>query len=326
MEKSVLITGMTGQDGSYLAELLLARGDKVHGLSRRDISANNDCPLIPPAAFSRIHWHVATIEEYASLRDAIAQVKPDELYHLAAQSVVNHSPEAASSTLATNIQGTQHILEAVLEVVPECRVCIAGSCQMFDDRETPPYSESSPRQPRNIYGISKQAAFELTRYYREERGLHCGTAILFNHESPRRGRQFVTRKISRAAASIKLGKSSSFSLGNLGACRDWGFAGDYVDGMARMLTLPSGDDFVFATGVGHTVEDFAARAFECVDLEFRDYLEVDESLLRTTDSRRMIGDINKAKQKLDWSPSVNFEELVKMMVEHDLNDLQRNEK
>jgi GDPmannose 4,6-dehydratase len=317
--KRACITGITGQDGSYLAELLLEKGYEVHGLVRR--TAIED----PTRRFSRlkhllprIHLHAASMESFPSLYVRISQIQPDELYHLAAQSFVSFSFEDAFSTFQSNIQGTHYVLESVRQCAPHCRVYFAGSSEMFGKVTEVPQSETTRFHPRSPYGISKVAGFDLARNYREAYGLFVCSGILFNHESPRRGFEFVTRKITSFAAKIKAGREKVLPLGNLNAKRDWGFAKDYVLAMHLMLQQSQPDDFVVATGETHSVREFCEFAFARVGLDYRKHVEVREELFRPSEVMLLCGNAAKAKTVLGWEPAVNFHQLVEMMVDQDL--------
>jgi GDPmannose 4,6-dehydratase len=317
--KKALITGITGQDGSYLSELLLKKGYEVHGIVRR-------VALEDPQArmwrirhiLDQIHIHSASMESYASIFNIIADIKPDECYHLAAQSYVSYSFEDEFSTINTNLNGTHYMLSAIKRQAPDCRFYFAGSSEMFGHVNETPQNESTPFHPRSPYGISKMAGFELTRNYREAYGLFVLSGILFNHESPRRGAEFVTRKISTAAAKIKLGKQKEVRLGNLEAKRDWGHARDYVKAMWLMLQQEIPEDFVIATGRSRAVREFLETAFSYVGLDYNNYLITDDELYRPAEVNILQGDASKARNKLKWSPTVSFEDLVKEMVESDL--------
>lgn len=320
--KKVLITGITGQDGSYLAEYLLEKGYEVHGVVRRVALEDPERRLVRISnILPDIKLHSGSLESYASIFNVIETVKPDECYHLAAQSFVAYSFEDAFSTLNININGTLNVLSAVLQRVPKCRVYFAGSSEMFGLVREVPQTESTPFHPRSPYGISKVAGFDLTRNYREAYGVYACSGILFNHESPRRGFEFVTRKITNAVAEIKMGVTNRLRLGNLKAQRDWGFAGDYVKAMWKMLQQDEPDDYVIATGQTHSVEEFLEVAFSYAGLKWQDYVEVDEVLYRPSEVYQLTGDYSKAKKVLGWTPSVEFQGLVEMMVECDLQKL-----
>lgn len=317
--KRALITGITGQDGSYLSELLLEKGYEVHGIVRR-------VALEHPQArmwrirhlLDRIHIHSASMESYASIFNIVSDIKPDECYHLAAQSYVSYSFEDEFSTINTNLNGTHFVLSSLKRQAPDCRIYFAASSEMFGKVKETPQNEDTPFHPRSPYGISKLAGFELTRNYREGYGMFALSGILFNHESPRRGPEFVTRKISSGAAKIKWGLENKIRLGNLDAKRDWGHAKDYTYAMWLMLQQDEPEDFVIATGISHSVKEFLEAAFSYADLNFIDYLVLDETLYRPAEVKLLQGDASKARRKLNWSPTISFEELVKDMVEGDL--------
>ena len=313
-----MISGITGQDGSYIAELLLSKGYEVHGIVRRVAIEDPEHRLTRLDAIrSRIHVHAASLESYASIHQVVAQVMPDECYHLAAQSFVSYSFDDEFSTLNANINGTHYLLAAVKNIVPHCRFYFAGSSEMFGKAEEVPQTERTRFHPRSTYGISKVAGFELTRNYREAYNLHASSGILFNHESPRRGFEFVTRKITSGVARILAGRSKELRLGNLEAKRDWGHAREYVYGMWLMLQQDAPDDYVIATGETHTVSEFAELAFAHVGLNWRDYIVPDADLFRPAEVNLLLGDASKARTKLGWSHRIGFEELVREMVEAD---------
>jgi len=323
--KRALITGITGQDGSYLAELLLDKGYEVHGIVRR-------VALEDPAhrlwriqhINDRITLHSASLESYASIFNVVERVKPDECYHLAAQSFVSYSFEDAFSTLNTNINGTLFILSAIEEKAPNCRFYFAGSSEMFGKVKETPQTENTPFHPRSPYGISKVAGFDLTRNFRESYGLYACNGILFNHESPRRGFEFVTRKITSTVVKIKLGIEKKLRLGNLEAKRDWGFAGDYVQAMWLMLQSERPDDYVIATNETHSVKEFVELAFNHVGLNWQEYVVIDEKFYRPSEVQLLLGDYTKGKKELGWEPTIRFEKIVKMMVEEDLRDIRND--
>jgi len=317
--KKALITGITGQDGSYLAELLLEKGYEVHGVVRRVAIEHPQARMWRIRhVLDRIHIHSASLESYASLFDIISDVKPDECYHLAAQSFVSYSFEDEFSTINTNLNGTHYVLSAIKRQAPECRFYFAASSEMFGNVKESPQNENTPFHPRSPYGISKMAGFELTRNYREAYGLFALSGILFNHESARRGAEFVTRKITSAAARIKLGLDSEIRLGNLEARRDWGHSRDYVRAMWLMLQQAEPEDYVIATGESHSVQEFLQAAFDYLGLNYRDHLMIDDELYRPSEVNILQGDATKARKKLGWAPTTSFEELVKEMVDGDL--------
>ena len=320
--KRALITGITGQDGSYLAEFLLEKGYEVHGVVRRVAIEDPEHRLWRIRhIIDKVKLHAASLESYASIFNVVEKVKPDECYHLAAQSFVSYSFEDEFSTINTNINGTHFVLSAIKDRTPHCRFYFAASSEMFGLAKETPQNEDTPFHPRSPYGISKVAGFDLTRNYREAYGLFAFNGICFNHESPRRGFEFVTRKISKAVAEIKLGLSKELRLGNLEVKRDWGYAEDYVKAMWLMLQQNEPEDYVIATGETHSVKEFVEIAFSHAGLDWQDYVIIDERFYRPADVYELKGDYSKAKKKLHWEPTVSFEELIKMMVEADLRRL-----
>ena len=323
--KRALITGITGQDGSYLAELLLEKGYAVHGIVRRVALEDPTHRLWRiQHILDNITLHAASLESYASIFNVVERVKPNECYHLAAQSFVSYSFEDAFSTLNTNINGTLFILSAIEEKATNCKFYFAGSSEMFGKVKETPQTENTPFHPRSPYGISKVAGFDLTRNYRESYGLFACNGILFNHESPRRGFEFVTRKITSTVAKIKLGLEKELRLGNLEAKRDWGYAGDYVRAMWLMLQQEKPDDFVIATNETHSVKEFVELAFNHVGLKWQEYVVTDEKFYRPSEVHLLLGDYSKGKKELGWEPTIHFETLVKMMVEADLNAIRND--
>jgi GDPmannose 4,6-dehydratase len=316
--KRALVTGITGQDGSYLAEWLLAHGYEVHGIVRRVALEDPDHRLSRLLGIlPRLKLHAASLESYASIHRVVHEVVPHECYHLAAQSFVSYSFDDEFSTLNVNINGTHFLLAALRALAPECRFYFAGSSEMFGMAEEAPQDEGTRFHPRSSYGISKVAGFHLTQNYREAYGMHASSGILFNHESPRRGFEFVTRKITAGAARILAGKSSELRLGNLDAQRDWGHASEYVTAMWRMLQQPEPDDYVVATGECHSVREFADLAFSCAGLDYRRYVKADPELYRPAEVNLLRGDASKARRVLGWTHRIRFEDLVKEMVEED---------
>jgi len=319
LKKRALITGITGQDGSYLAELLLEKGYEVHGIVRRVAFEDPVHRLWRiNQIVNKIHLHSASLESYASIFNVVEKVRPDEFYHLAAQSFVSYSFEDEFSTILSNINGTHYVLSALKQKAPDCRFYFAASSEMFGKVNETPQNENTPFNPRSPYGISKVAGFHLTKNYRETYGLHASSGILFNHESPRRGAEFVTRKITSQAARIKLGIEERIKLGNLEAKRDWGFAAEYVKAMWIMLQQEKPDDYVIGTGECHSVKEFLEAAFHYVELDPDKYLEIDETLYRPSEIMLLQADASKAKKALGWVPEVSFKELVKLMVDSDL--------
>tara|TARA_Y100000817_G_scaffold314557_1_gene313838 strand:- start:48 stop:1031 length:984 start_codon:yes stop_codon:yes gene_type:complete len=319
MKKIALITGVTGQDGSYLAEFLLKKKYIVHGLVRRVALEDENHRLWRIRhLIKKITLHPASLESYASLVKIIQKIKPTEVYHLGAQSYVDYSFKDEFSTLNTNINGTHYILSALKDFSPKTKFYFAGSSEMFGKVKQIPQNEDTPFHPRSVYGISKVAGYDLTRNYREAYKMFCCSGILFNHESPRRGFEFVTRKITHAVARIKYGIQKDLKLGNIDAKRDWGHASDYVEAMWLMLNQKKPKDYVISTGKHYTVREFAKLAFNQVNLDYRKYVKIDKKFYRPSDVETLLGDCKKAKNELNWKPKYNFDRLVKDMVKADL--------
>lgn len=317
--KKALITGITGQAGSYLAEFLLAKGYQVHGLVRRVAIEDPDHRLWRIRhLLDFVKLHPASLESHSSILHVMDQVVPDECYHLAAQSYVAYSFEDEFSTINTNISGTHHVLAALRSRAPHCRFYFAASSEMFGNAAHSPQDEATPFQPRSPYGISKLAGYHLTRNYREAYGMHALSGILFNHESPRRGFEFVTRKVSSTVAKIKLGLAKELRLGNLEARRDWGYTRDYVEAMWLMLQEDEPQEYVIATGETHSVRELIEAAFAHVDLDWRDYVVADATLYRPAEIYDLRGNAGRARERWGWEPKVRFEELVGLMVDSDL--------
>ncbi len=331
MNKVALITGITGQDGSYLTELLIAKGYAVHGIVRRSSSFStgriDHLYRDPHDPLRQLTLHYGDLADSTSLRRILEAVQPDEIYNLAAQSHVKVSFEQAEYTSDVVATGTLRLLESMRDVVARTgkpiRYYQAGSSEMFG-AAAPPQSETTPFYPRSPYAVAKVAAYWYTVNYREAYGLFACNGILFNHESERRGETFVTRKITRAVGRIKYGLQKKLYLGNLDARRDWGFAGDYVEAMWRMLQQATPDDYVIATGEAHSVREFLEAAFAHVELDWQDYVEIDPRYFRPTEVDHLLGDASKARQHLGWQPQVSFPALVARMVDHDL-ELARRE-
>ena len=317
--KRALITGITGQDGSYLAELLLAKGYEVHGIVRR--ASTETFERINHIA-GKVHLHQADLLDQLSIIDALKESNPDEVYNLAAQSFVPTSWKQPVLTGEFTAMGVTRMLEAIkLLGRDRIRFYQASSSEMFGKVQAVPQSEDTPFYPRSPYGVAKLYGHWITINYRESYGMYCTSGILFNHESPRRGREFVTRKVTDGVARIKLGLAKELRLGNLDAKRDWGFAGDYVRAMWLMLQQDKPDDYVVATGETHTVQKLVETAFTCVDLDWKKYVTIDPALVRPAEVDLLIGDPAKAKRQLGWVPEVSFEQLVQMMVKTDLERL-----
>jgi GDPmannose 4,6-dehydratase len=323
--RRALITGVNGQDGSYLAELLLAKGYEVHGVVRRDAMEDPVHRLVNIAGVRNdIRLHVGSLDNHLSIYKIVAAVRPDECYHLASSSFVSYSFEDESSIVANNFNATHSLLSSLMELAPACRVYFAGSSEMFGDAKASPQNEATPFNPRSVYGISKLAAFHLARNYREHHRMFVAAGILYNHESPRRGHQFVTRKISSTVAKIKLGHAQNLSLGNIDARRDWGYAPDYVRAMFAMLQKDAPGDYVVATGVMHTVKEFLKAAFTVVGLDYERYVTVNPEYFRPSEAVPLCGNASLARRELDWAPSKTFEAIVEEMVLADLQLLEQS--
>ena len=321
--KKAIITGITGQDGSYLAELLLAKGYEVHGIVRR--SSTETFERIAHLG-SRVTLHQADLLDQLSIIDALKQVRPDEVYNLAAMSFVPTSWKQPVLTGDFTGIGVTRVLEAVRLLDPKhIRFYQASSSEMFGKVQETPQKESTPFYPRSPYGVAKVYGHWITVNYRESYGMFCCSGILFNHESERRGKEFVTRKVTDGAARIKLGLANELRLGNLDARRDWGFAGDYVEAMYLMLQQDKPDDYVVATGETHTVGDLVQLAFDMMELDWRKYVVQDPNFIRPAEVDLLIGDPSKARKKLGWTPKVSFEELVQRMVRADMERLSRGQ-
>jgi GDPmannose 4,6-dehydratase len=321
-----LITGITGQDGSYLAEHLLALGYEVHGIVRRVAIEDPQRRLQRIRGIvDRVHLHPGGLENYASIFRVLSQNRFDECYHLAAQSFVAESFADGFSTMTTNIHGTHHILAALHETNPHCRFYFAGSSEMFGRVRETPQNEHTPFHPRSPYGISKVTGYWLTVNYREAYRMFACNGILFNHEGPRRGHEFVTRKVTSTAAQIKLGLAHELRIGNLDARRDWGHAADYVRAMHLMLQQPAPADYVVATGETHSVRELCELAFAELDLDYRDYVAIDEQFYRPAEVELLQGDSAKARSVLGWEPRYHFKDLVREMVQTDFELLQQNQ-
>jgi GDPmannose 4,6-dehydratase len=317
--KKAFITGITGQDGSYLAEFLLGKGYKVYGFVRRVALEDEhhrmsrilhilaDIELIP-----------GSIESYPSIFKAISSVKPDEIYHLAAQSFVSYSFEDEFSLLQSNISGVHYMLSAVYDIIPDAKFYFAASSEIFGNVHETPQNENTHFHPRSVYGISKVAGFDLTRNYREAYNLFACNGILYNHESPRRGFEFVTRKITSHVAMIKLGIKNKLELGNIDAQRDWGHAKDYIQAMWLMLQQEKPDDYVVSSGKAHSVREFCEKAFLHVGLNYKDYVVINKKFFRPAEADMLVGDCKKAKDELNWKPDYAFNDIISEMVESDL--------
>lgn len=313
--RTALVTGITGQDGSYLAELLLARGYRVVGTTRATGTADT---WRIRHLLSRVELLALDLRDGAAVRGVVARIAPHEVYHLAAASRVDRSWERPMESLEANAGSTVHLMDAVRHEAPRARMVVASSCEIFGRPEQAPQSECTPIRPASPYGVSKAAAYWLAANYRDSHGLHVASAILYNHESPRRGEAFVTRKISMGVARIACGQATTLTLGNLDGRRDWGFAGDYMDALWRMQQLEAPCDLVVGSGVAHSVRDFCERAFAVAGLDYRAHVVSDDGLLRPVDATTLVADASLARERLEWGPTVDFGGLVEMMVFADL--------
>ncbi|NLF38813.1 GDP-mannose 4,6-dehydratase [bacterium] len=321
MAKKAFVTGVTGQDGSYLTELLLGKGYEVHGIIRRSSSFNTariEHLYHDPHQKSRLHLEYGELTDGSRLRELLGDIRPDEVYNLGAQSHVRVSFDEPLYTVEADALGTLNVLEALRRLDPMPRFYQASSSEMYGLVQEVPQSETTPFHPRSPYACAKVYSYWQTVNYREAYNVFGCNGILFNHESPRRGETFVTRKITRAATRIKLGLQEKLYLGNIDAKRDWGFAGDYVEAMWLMLQQNEPDDYVVATGETHSVREFLDEVFGCLDMDWKEFVEIDPRYFRPSEVDLLLGDPGKAQRKLGWKPKVTFKELARMMVEHDL--------
>jgi GDPmannose 4,6-dehydratase len=326
MSKKALVTGITGQDGSYLAELLLEKGYEVHGIIRRASTFNTSRldAIYSDLHFpkNKLHLHYGDLSDGSNLARLLGKIQPDEVYNLAAQSHVRVSFDAPEYTADVTGTGTVRLLEAIREIGIKPRFYQASSSEMYGLVQEVPQKETTPFYPRSPYGCAKVYSYWVTVNYRESYGMHASNGILFNHESPRRGETFVTRKITRAAAHIKLGLQEKLFLGNLDSKRDWGYAKEYVEAMWLMLQQPEGDDYVVATNETHTIRECLDVAFARLDLDWKKYVEIDPRYYRPAEVDLLIGDYSKAKRKLGWEPKTTFKGLIELMTDADLKLLQ----
>lgn len=325
-QKIALVTGISGQDGSYLTEQLLGHGYEVHGIVRRSSTTArtrldqlfNDKSIYG----SRLFLHYAELDDTTTIRRILTRTKPDELYHLAGQSHVGASFDIPETTCQFTAMGTLKLLEIVRDLERQPKMLHISSSEIFGRPESSPQNETTPMRPVTPYGIAKAFATQMVTLYRESFGLFACNAICYNHESPRRGESFVTRKITRAAASIAMGSKEPLRLGPLTAVRDWGYAPEYVDAMWRMLQQPEPGDYVLSTGEGNTVETFLSRAFQAVDRDWKDHVQYDARFARPSEVADLVGDSSKAKQLLGWTAETRLADLAKLMVQHDRSLLQ----
>lgn len=317
--KKALITGLAGQDGSYLAEMLLEKGYEVHGIVRRIAIEDSEHKLRNVShLLDRIKLHVASLDNVLSLIKTVREVMPDECYHLAASSFVSYSFEDEISIINNNVNSTHYLLAAIKEFAPGCRFYFAGTSEMFGTVDTEPQDEHTPFNPRSVYGISKVASYHLVKNYREQYGMFTCSGILYNHESPRRGYEFVTRKIVSSAVKIKLGMQDSLVLGNLDACRDWGYAPDYVNAMWLMLQADRADDYVVASGETHSVREFVEIAFSRLGLDYQRYVTVDPKFFRPAEKVQLCGNPGKIVSQLGWTRTRKIKEIISEMVDSEM--------
>jgi GDPmannose 4,6-dehydratase len=317
--RRALITGINGQDGSYLAELLLEHGFEVHGIVRRDAMEDASHRLVNIShLLSRIKLHVGSVDNHLAVYRVVNQVRPDQCYHLAAASFVSYSFDDEASVLSSNFNSTHHLLSSLKELSPQCRFYFAGSSEMFGSADTHPQNEGTRFNPRSIYGISKLAGYHLVCNYRRQHGLFACTGILYNHESPRRGFEFVTRKITSTIAKIHLGMADRLELGNMDARRDWGYSPEYVKAMLAMLEQEQPDDYVIATGNLHSVRDFLEAAFAVIGRDYRKYVHTSEEYFRPDETVPLHGDFAKASRILGWRPEKTLPEIATEMVRADI--------
>ncbi|MDQ1243686.1 MAG: GDPmannose 4,6-dehydratase [Campylobacterota bacterium] len=313
--KKAIITGITGQDGSYLAELLLSKGYEVHGLVRRESFEDMEKLDNVKHIKDRLHLHEGSLNDHLTIYKIFSKILPDECYHLSASSFVNYSFNDEFQTMNNNFNSTHYLLSTIREVKKDCKFYFAGSSEMFGEPIETPQNEGTPFNPKSIYGISKVSSHYLLKNYREKEGIFACTGIMYNHESPRRGSQFVTKKIISSAVRIKMGLQKELYLGNLDAKRDWGYAPDYVNAMWMILQQKKADDFIIATGKLHTVREFLDIAFSYLDLDYKDYVKVDPKFYRASEKNPLCGNPNKIKEMIGWKNTKSLEEIIKEMID-----------
>lgn len=313
--KKAIITGITGQDGSYLAELLLSKGYEVHGLVRRESFEDMEKLDNVKHIKDKLHLHEGSLNDHLTIYKIFSKVLPDECYHLSASSFVNYSFNDEFQTMNNNFNSTHYLLSTIREVKKDCKFYFAGSSEMFGEPIETPQNEGTPFNPKSIYGISKVSSHYLLKNYREKEGIFACTGIMYNHESPRRGSQFVTKKIISSAVRIKMGLQKELYLGNLDAKRDWGYAPDYVKAMWMILQADTHDDFIIATGKLHTVREFLETAFSYLDLDYKDYVKVDPKFYRASEKNPLCGNPNKIKEMIGWENTKSLESIIKEMID-----------
>ena len=318
--KKAIITGITGQDGSYLAEFLLDKGYEVHGIVRRESFEDAEKLTNIKHIKEKIFLHEGSLNDHLTIYKIFSNVLPDECYHLSASSFVNYSFNDEFQTINNNFNSTHYLLSTIKEVKKSCKFFFAGSSEMFGEPNESPQTENTSFNPKSIYGISKVASHYLLKNYREKESLYACTGIMYNHESPRRGNQFVTKKIINAAVNIKLGLQEKLYLGNLEAKRDWGYAPDYVTAMWMLLQQEKPDDFILATGKLHTVREFLEIVFAFLDLSYRDYIEEDEKFFRASEHISLCGNPSKIKKIIGWESSMTLEDIIREMIDHKMSE------
>ena len=317
-KKVALITGITGQDGSYLAELLLKKGYEVHGIVRRESLEDEEKLKNIKLIKEKLFLHEGSLSDHLSIYKVFSKVLPDECYHLSASSFVNYSFNNEFQTMSNNFNSTHYLLSTIREVKKECKFYFAGSSEMFGEPNETPQTENTPFHPKSIYGISKVSSHYLLKNYREKENIFACTGIMYNHESPRRGNQFVTKKIISSAVKIKQGLQNKLYLGNLDAKRDWGYAPEYIKAMWMMLQADKADDFILATGELHTVREFLDITFSYLGLDYKEYVEVDPKFFRASEHNPLCGNAQKIKKILYWENSKSLQETIEEMIEEEL--------
>lgn len=319
MKKRALITGINGQDGSYLAELLISKGYEVHGIIKRSSIENSEKLINLRGFIDKITLHTCSLNNHLAIYKLISTIKPDECYHLAASSFVSYSFDDEISIISTNFNTTHFLLSSIKELSPECRFYFAGSSEIIGEPDEYPQNENSKFNPRSIYGISKLSSYHIVKTYREQHGIYACTGLCYNHESPRRGLNFVTRKITSGIAKIHLGLQQYLELGNIDAVRDWGYAPEYVEAMWKMLDNPNGPvDYVIASGIPHTVKDFLKIAFSVVNLDYEKYIRINEKFFRPSEKIPLVGNSTKIANELNWFTKKSFESIIEEMVISDI--------
>lgn len=320
--KKAIITGITGQDGSYLAELLLSKGYEVHGIIRRESLEDIEKLSNIKDIKDKLHLHEGSLNDHLTIYKIFSKVLPDECYHLSASSFVNYSFNDEFQTMNNNFNSTHYLLSTIREVKKDCKFYFAGSSEMFGEPRETPQTENVPFNPKSIYGISKVSSHYLVQNYREKEGIFACTGIMYNHESPRRGGQFVTKKIISSVVKIKNGLKNKLYLGNLDAKRDWGYAPDYVKAMWQILQFDKPDDYIIATGKLHSVKEFLEIAFSYLGLNYKDYVEIDPKFFRASEHIPLCGDPTKIRNRIGWENSKNLEAIIKEMIDDELNKCQ----